>query len=105
MSEAPKASEAKKIAQERIRSDEARKVAESAKTKVAESDRLFNHFMQHITRAANLGKFALDKQTFPESHFTQSTVDEVVSRLKEQGYNVQIDRHNALQTRSFIITW
>lgn len=95
----------KEIAEKILKAETTRKHAEDVKKRITDVDHLFNHFEQLISVASNQGKFAIEKQTFAADRFRSSTIDEVVDRLKDDGYNVHVSGNNALHQVVFTISW
>lgn len=99
------AEDSRKAATETKKAEITRQNAESIKRQVSDSDHLHNHLTQLIIKAANQGKFELEKQVFPADRFRDRVVDDVLDRLKADGYKVSLGKNNALHQIIFQISW
>lgn len=99
------AEESKKTAEKMKKAEITRLNSESVKKQVSEVDHLFNHFQQLINKASNKGQFTIERQTFAADRFRTKVIDEVVDKLQDDGYKVQVTHNNALQQLVFNISW
>lgn len=66
---------------------------------------LLSHFHTSIQEAVNKGNLSTPEIQFPVDRFTDEVVREVATKLRDDGYNLVQNKHNAFQMTKFQISW
>lgn len=66
---------------------------------------LHTHFMTEVERAVKKGHLYTQDITFPSERFSDEIIREVAQILRDDGFHLNMDKHNAYKTTKFSITW
>jgi hypothetical protein len=99
------AQEAKKKALENKKEMEETSKLRKEKSFNVDVNLLLNHFHGKIKQAVDKGRLAIDPVEFSVDRFSDDVVREVASDLKEDGYHLVMEKHNAYQKVKFTISW
>ena len=101
-----------------MNANEAKKQALENKTKMAETasannknkfdtdvKSLLDHFKGQISAAISKGHLATPKITIGKDQFNPDVVNEVVGKLRLEGYSVEQEEHNAYGKKMFTVSW
>lgn len=77
----------------------------SHKAKNADTSLLLEHFKKKIEESVLKGHLSTEPIKFALDRFSDEIVRSVAEELREEGYNLNMDKHNLYQTVTFTITW
>jgi hypothetical protein len=66
---------------------------------------LHSHFMNKVDEAVKRGQLVTEGMQFPSDRFSDEVVREVAQMLRNDGYHLTMDKHNAYQTTKFTVSW
>lgn len=92
------ADESRKQREEKVRLDKESLVTSNV-------DLLYDHFQDEIKKAVLNGHHSTPSMEFSSDRFSDEVIREVSSRLREDGFNLAMAKHNAFQKTAFTISW
>jgi len=76
-----------------------------SKAKHVDTTLLLDHFRKKVEESVNKGHLSTDKIKFPSDRFSDEVIRAVAEELREEGYNLSMDKHNLYNTTTFVVTW
>lgn len=103
------AKEAKALADKHNESVAAQKKIRQENQESADVNLLYNHLCDKVEQAVKAGKHSTESAgieiKFPQERFANEIISDVVNKLRQDGYNVNKETHNAWKTIAFTISW